>query len=476
MTMMKKETIIILIMCICSVAYGTETADRLLAFPTAEGYGKYTIGGRGGKVIHVTNLNDSGAGSLREALASSGPRIVVFDVSGTIKLQSNIRIKNPYITIAGQTAPGDGICISGGTLGIGADQVIIRHLRVRVGDRLDGDNDAIECRGRKNVIIDHVSASWSVDETMSVYSCDSITVQWCMITESMFSSHHVKGWHGFGGIWGSNYSTYHHNLLAHHSSRNPRIARNCGFMDYRNNVIYNWGYNSCYGGEAHNHRAPTDKDGSYINMVNNYYKPGPATQPGAIRWRIANPYYRKSQSDYGKWYVKGNVVEGNNAVTADNWNGGIQTNGDIDSLRALEPWNAMPINQQRAEEAYELVLANAGATCPKRDAIDMRICEETRGGYATYEGKEYKNQKEVADTSRPCGISDSQADTGGWPVLYSADAPSDTDGDGMPDEWEKAHGLNPDNPDDRNIKHSSGYTAIEIYLNELCEEYVKGEF
>ncbi len=453
-----------------------ESGVRQLAFPTAEGYGKYALGGRGGRVIHVTNLNDSGTGSFRAAIAESGPRTIVFDVSGTIKLESNITIRNPYVTIAGQTAPGDGICLRGGKLSIGADHVIVRHIRIRLGDDLEGDNDALECRGRKNVIIDHVSASWSVDETMSVYGCDSVTVQWCMITESMFFSHHVKGSHGFGGIWGSNLSTYHHNLLAHHSSRNPRIASNTGYMDYRNNVVYNWGYNSCYGGEFHDPYNPAETDCSYINMVNNYYKPGPATQPGKVSWRIVNPSYRNDYGDYGKWYVSGNYMEGNSEVTADNWNGGVQAEGSASYMKMAQPWEAMPISEQTAIEAYELVLAQAGATCPKRDAVDMRICSETRGGYATYEGVEYKKVKNVTDATQPCGIIDSQADVGGWPELSTSTPPVDSDGDGMPDEWETRHTLNPNDPSDRNLTHSSGYTALEVYLNELCGETVKGEF
>lgn len=472
-----KTNLIFLLCLLLSMSTGALGSDnKQLAFPTAEGYGKYTIGGRGGKVIHVTNLNDDGAGSLRAAINEAGPRTIVFDVSGTIMLKSNISIKSPFVTIAGQTAPGGGICLRGGNININADNVIIRHIRIRVGDDLEGDYDALECRGRKNVILDHVSASWSVDETMSVYGCDSITVQWCMITESMFYSHHVKGSHGFGGIWGSNFSTYHHNLIAHHSSRNPRIASNCGYMDYRNNVIYNWGYNSCYGGEKHDPYNPTDADVSYINMVNNYYKPGPATQPGNVTYRIANPSYRDVYTDYGKWYVAGNYMVGNEAVTADNWNGGMQTGGDQSFFKAATPWDAMAINQQTAEEAYKLVLDKAGATMPKRDIIDQRICNETRDGYATYEGKEYKLAKKVPDTSKKCGIIDSQNDTEGWPELESAAPAVDTDRDGMPDEWELKNKLDPNDPNDHKRMHTSGYTALEVYLNELCGETVEGEF
>ena len=228
---------------------GVAVSGHILAFPGAEGYGKYTAGGRGGKVYEVTNLNDFGKGSLRAAVEAEGSRTVVFRVSGTIDLKSNLTIRNPYITIAGQTAPGDGICIKRYPLSIGADEVIIRYIRVRLGDESGVDADAISSRYNKNLIIDHVSASWSVDETMSIYHNENVTVQWCLIAESLYQSNHIKGHHGFGGIWGSNYSTYHHNLLAHHSSRNPRFASGCGNTDYRNNVLYNWGYQSCYGGE-----------------------------------------------------------------------------------------------------------------------------------------------------------------------------------------------------------------------------------
>ena len=232
--------------------------NKVLAFPTAEGYGKYTVGGRGGAVYEVTNLNDSGEGSLRAAVEAEGPRTVIFRVSGTIDLKKPLRIRNPYITIAGQTAPGDGICIKRYPLSIDADEVIIRYIRVRLGDETGADTDAVSSRRHKNIILDHVSASWSIDEAMSIYICENVTIQWCMITESLFDSNHVKGVHGFGGIWGSNYSTYHHNLIAHHSSRNPRWASGGGYNDYRNNVIYNWGYNSSYGGE-YIHITQSDK-------------------------------------------------------------------------------------------------------------------------------------------------------------------------------------------------------------------------
>lgn len=443
--------------------------NKPLAFPTAEGYGKYTVGGRGGKVYEVTNLNDSGEGSLRAAVEAEGPRTVVFRVSGTIDLKRALSIKNPYITIAGQTAPGDGICIKRYPLNIGADEVIIRYIRVRLGNETGNDTDAISCRYRKNIILDHVSASWSIDETMSVYHCENVTIQWCMITESLFNSNHVKGSHGFGGIWGSNNSSYHHNLIAHHSSRNVRWASGGGNNDYRNNVLYNWGYNSSYGGEKQQVGNP--KFCSFkINFVSNYYKPGPATLAGEVSYRIVNPSYR-GENDYGMWYVANNVVEGNEKVSADNWNGGVQPKGGEKMLKKFRldtPWNSMKINEQSPEEAYKTVLANAGCTLPKRDVIDNRIVDEVRNGYATYEGASYKKLKKVKDASKKTGIIDSQEDVGGWPLLKSAPAPADSDHDGMPDEWEKKNGLNPNDPADGNTVNEDGYTNLEKYLNSLC--------
>ena len=437
-------------------------AQNLIAFPGAEGYGKYTVGGRGGKVYEVMNLNDSGEGSLRAAVEAEGPRTVVFRVSGTIILNSRLDISHPYITIAGQTAPGDGICIRRYQLSIGADEVIIRYIRVRVGDESGDDTDAISSRYTKNIILDHVSASWSVDETMSIYHCENVTIQWCLVSESMYESNHVKGHHGYGGIWGSNHSTYHHNLLAHHTSRNPRFASGCGNTDYRNNVLYNWGYNSCYGGEKYQIGNPKFNF-SNINMVANYYKPGPATKPGEVSHRIANPSSR-GDGDQGKWFVADNVVEGNASVTADNWNGGVQPSKS--GFKLDQPWPSMAINQQTAQEAYESVLENAGATLPKRDAIDTRIVEETRNGYATYEGPTYKQKNLVPDKSKKSGIIDSQTDVGGWPELKSTTAPTDTDHDGMPDAWEGKFGFDTSDADDTTKdKDSDGYTNLEEYLN-----------
>lgn len=447
-------TLFIAVFSICSWGNAQQ-----LAFPTAEGYGAMTRGGRGGTVMAVTNLDDSGPGSLRAACEAEGPRIVVFKVSGTIPLKSSLKIRHPYITIAEQTAPGDGICLRDQQLSIGADEVIIRYIRVRLGDVSDTNADAIGGRGHKNIILDHVSASWSIDETMSIYGCENVTVQWCLISESLYESQHSKGNHGFGGIWGGNHNTYHHNLIAHHSSRNPRFASDCGYNDYRNNVIFNWGYNSAYGSEGN----------TIVNMVANYYKPGPATVSGDTRHRIVNP-------SAGKWYVAENYVEGNTAVTVDNWAGGVQTrNGDLDAFKLNEPWDAMAIRQQSAEEAYQSVLKNAGASLPKRDTVDTRIIEEARSGNPAFEGATYETEKRVSDPSQKCGIIDSQTDVDGWPELKSLPAPADSDHDGMPDEWETAHGLDPSNKDDGNKTNLSAdsYTNLEMYLNELAGDPVK---
>lgn len=453
------------------------------AFPGAEGYGAITRGGRGGKVLLVTNLNDSGPGSLREACEAEGPRIVVFTVSGTITLESRLTISNSYITIAGQTAPGDGICIKKYQLSINASEVIIRYIRVRLGDETDNDADAISGRYHKNIILDHVSASWSIDETVSIYYCENVTIQWCLISESLYFAGHEKGAHGYGGIWGSNRSTYHHNLLAHHSSRNPRFASGCGYNDFRNNVIYNWGYNSVYGGEKE-HTGDERFNFTIVNMVANYFKPGPATRPGHTQYRIVNPSSRGSDDGFGKWYVEDNVVYGNLKVTGKNWTAGVQPEGRSPygphPLRLHRPFESIPINQQTAEEAYQAVLERVGASLPKRDAIDARIVDETRNGYATYEGTTYKKRSSVPDKSKKCGIIDSQEDVGGWPELKSLPAPLDSDNDGMPDAWEKQYEFDPNDASDTSKdKDNDGYTNIEEYLNRtdptLFIDYTKQE-
>ena len=432
-TTVAKVSAIILLASMVSTVY----ARDIPAFPGAEGYGAATTGGRGGKVIAVTNLNAAGPGSLQAACDVQGSRIVVFKVAGTI--DGNIRIRNDHITIAGQTAPGDGITIKG-DLGIGASDVVIRYIRVRA----DGDGDAVGGRYNKNIILDHVSASWSTDEVLSIYHCEYVTIQNCIISEAVGDGES----HRFAAIWGSNYSTHHHNLIAHCDSRNPRWASGCGNVDYRNNVLYNWGYNSCYGGEAHQRgdRRKPPIEFSHINMVANYYKPGPATQ-SKVKERIANPSTRDGADDAGKWWVADNVVEGSPSVTADNWLG-VSPSGP--EFRLAKPWPAKAIAEQSAEEAYNTVLAAVGCSLPKRDSVDARIIEEVRNGISTYGN----------------GIITSPNDVGGWPELNSGTAPTDSDDDGMPDEWEMRYGLDPkDAPDNAMDKDDDGYTNIEEYLN-----------
>ena len=409
----------------------------LPAFPGAEGYGAQTVGGRGGQVIAVTNLDASGPGSLKAACDAEGPRIVVFRVSGTI--DGDVKIKHDHITIAGQTAPGDGITIKG-NLAIDANDVVIRYLRVRT----DHEGDALGGRYRKNIIVDHVSASWSSDEVFSLYHNENVTIQWCMITEACAKA---DGSHRFGGIWGNQHGTYHHNLIAHNDSRNIRWASGCGYNDYRNNVLYNWGYESSYGGEAKqvgDRRTPPILF-STINMVGNYSKPGPATD-SEVKNRIAKPSARDSD-DLGSWHVSENYVDGSPEVTADNWRG-LHGNG-FTKLDA--PWQAMPIRQQSAQDAHVVVLDQAGCSLPKRDPIDARIIEEVRTGTATH-GRN--------------GIITTPDDVGGWPALQTAEAPQDSDNDGMPDEWELKFKLTPkDATDAAKDTDKDGYTNVEEYLN-----------
>jgi hypothetical protein len=419
------------------------------AFPGAEGYGRFTTGGRGGIVIEVTNLNDSGQGSLRAAIRAGGARTIVFRISGTIDLLSELKIEKGDITIAGQTAPGDGICVKTFPVIVAANNVIIRFVRFRLGDEKQVEADALTGMNHKNIIIDHCSMSWAVDETSSFYKNKNFTMQWCLLSESLNHSCHHKGSHGYGGIWGGMGATFHHNLLAHHTSRNPRFDGSRGedksgkeIVDFRNNVIYNWGFNSAYGGEGGNQ-----------NIVANYYKAGPATKPGPLRYRIVNPWDGK-----GCWYVAGNAVDGYPLITADNWAGGVQADS-IRVSRADAPFPFAPVVTHTAEDAYGLVLAGAGAVLPKRDSVDARIVQETRSGTATYGGA----------WGLRSGIIDSQTDVGSWPILHSAPSPADNDHDGMADDWERNHGLDPSDPTDRNGDlNGDGYTNLEDYINSLC--------
>ncbi len=430
-----------------------------LAFPGAEGFGKNTSGGRGGSVIYVTNLNPGGPGSFREACLQQSARTILFRVSGTIFLKKTLNITQGNLTIAGQSAPGEGICIAGADVNIKADNVIIRFMRFRMGDINKIEGDALGSLRNKNIIIDHCSMSWSTDECASFYGNENFTLQWCIISESLANTIHQKGPHGFGGIWGGIKATFHHNLLAHHCSRTPRFGNlvESENMDFRNNVVYNWGYNNVYGGE-----------GGEQNYVGNYYKPGPATQEN-VKNRLLQITKNTTQG-YGSFYVDGNVLEGNPDVSKNNWNGIVISKGETDKMdssdhelllrsKATEPFEYEPINEQIAQEAYNLVLKQAGTNL-HRDTVDRRIVNEVIFGKGTY-GEWFDGGGN--------GIIDSQEQVGSWPELKSAEPPIDSDSDGIPDIWEKQNGLDPKNPDSNNFNLDANYTNLEVYLNSIVK-------
>ncbi len=415
-------------------ADGLPQPATIPAFPGAEGAGMYTSGGRYGDVYIVNNLNDSGPGSLRDAISQDN-RMVVFAVSGTIYLQSPLGLNGrSNITIAGQTAPGDGICLANWNFDTSeCYNCIIRYIRVRPGSaNINKEPDAFGGRGANYLMVDHVSASWSTDETMSLYDNSNTTVQWSIASESLTLSGHVKGKHGYGGIWGGPTTTYHHNLLIHHSSRLPRFAGSLS-ETYANNVIYNWGFNNSYGGTS----------GEYINMMNNYYKPGPSTL-NSVKGQIANP-------GDGNFYINGNVLYGNDAVTADN-SKGLTDGSATNDLTLTAPYKSVDyttVSIQDAQTAYNDVLNKVGAVLPKRDAVDARLIQDIKDGTGRLINREFE--------------------VGGYPVLKSAEAPTDTDSDGMPDAWETANGLNPNDASDGKVISPSGYSNLELYINSLVD-------
>lgn len=442
---MKLKLLLLLLCASCARGQGTlEAPGNIPAFPGAEGFGKYATGGRGGKVLVVTNLNDSGPGSLREAVKKKGPRIITFAVSGTIALQSNLSVNNDDVTIAGQTAPGDGICLRNYPVAISASNVIVRYLRFRLGDEAKVQGDSFGGTRNKTIIVDHCSISWATDECASFYYNEDFTLQWCIISESLNASVHEKGEHGYGGIWGGIRASFHHNLLAHHNSRLPRFSGSSTtpneaeeLVDFRNNVIYNWQHNNTYGGER----------GRY-NVVNNYYKAGPATVRNR-RNQLINP-----SEPYGKFYLAGNYLFGAADVIRDN-RLGVNAKRPDEAL-AVTPFPVVEITDQSAADAYNAVLVSAGASL-RRDGVDQRVVREVAEGIATL-GK----QKD--------GILDSQAQAGGWPELKSEAAPVDTDQDGMPDEWERSNGLDANDRSDGGVyKLSKTYTNVEVYLNSLVK-------
>ncbi len=496
------------------------------AFPGAEGGGMYSFGGRGGKILVVTSLEDDGPGTLREACETGGARIIVFNVAGEIHLKRPIHVVAPYVTIAGQTAPGQGIVVTGETLEIDTHDVIIRYMRFRRGAMdVAHRDDACGGNGIGNIIYDHCSASWGLDEVMSMYrhvyarkangygeklACCNITIQDCIFGEGLDLYNH-----GFGASIGGYNSLFARNLFANNISRNPSIAMN-GDFNFVNNVIYNWWNRSIDGGDHT----------SLYNIINNYFKPGLITgfdanqlvdnylrnyrknvkkfgfgnseQAAAnksgkkkadkvaekapeICYRILKPEHGRSEAngnDWGKAYVAGNIVEGFPTVTADNWAGGVQPAGlgDAQKIREVLKVDApfeyhAPQNIMNAEEAYEYVLNNVGATKPCRDAVDERIIRSVRTGEATFvpEAEEYTSpysRRRLPADSYKLGIITNPQQVGGLPA-YTGEPRLDTDGDGIPDEWEKANGLNPNDATDALQIREDGYMVIEWYINSL---------
>ncbi len=499
---------------------------KIPAFPGAWGGGMYSFGGRGGKVLVVTNLDEYGPGSFRWACEQGGPRIIVFNVAGIIRLHDRLSIRAPYVTIDGSTAPGDGICIAGNTVELNTHDVILRHLRFRRGktDPADRD-DSLGGNPTGNIMIDHVSSSWSLDENISMYRhmyqppeggkelklpTVNITIQNCISSESLDLYHHA-----FGSTIGGLNSTFHHNLWACNTGRNPSVGM-YGDFTFVNNVLFNYRHRTVDGGDHE----------SFFSIFNNYFKPGPGTPDNDVAYRLLKPESERSKTavnHFGKAYVDGNIVEGYPKVTKDNWAGGVQpsvTSRDekrrelmanapkdpekraafaakidadlaklkfyaqtedeaLKGIRLNEPVKHAPLQISSAEVAYQYVLANVGATLPRRDPVDLRIIEEVRTGVipprkiadgsvekARFYGYAQKYTDELIDLV-PKGFVTDPSEVGGWPD-YKGTPYVDTDGDGIPDEWEIAHGLNPKDASDA-VKDSNGdgYSNIEKFIYGL---------
>lgn len=438
---MKKITVTGLIfLLICLNAWSQQ-----LAFPTAEGFGAYSKGGRGGKVFYVTNLNDNGPGSLRWAVEQEGPRTILFSVSGTIVLEEELSIDNPYITIAGQTAPGDGIALRNAPLRIGTHDVVVRYIRARLGDE-GKEGDAISISRGHDIIVDHCSASWSTDEALSASTgsprLTNVTVQWCFITEALNPENHSFG-SLIRGTGGARYS-FHHNLYAHNRGRNPRPG-NYNFnsiekdpegllLDFRNNVIYNWG-------GSHAGYNSDSESITKLNYVGNYLIPGPNSKNTGHAYRTGSSHnkawFQNNYYNYRKPADDWEVVNFNEA-----WDESV-----IEAYKQNQPFPTGPIETEEPEAAFQQVMNHGGASLPRRDAVDMRVVNDVR--------------------NKTGAIINSQEEVGGWPELTSAPPPTDTDGDGIPDDWEKKNGLDPGNPEDGNQVAEDGYTMLEKYLNGI---------
>ena len=452
------------------------------AFPGAEGGGAFTPGGRGGKVIVVTNLNDRGPGSFREACEQGGARIIVFNIAGVIQLKTPVHVRAPYVTIAGQTAPGDGICITGASFLIDTHDVIIRHMRFRRGAQdVAFRDDALGGNAVGNIILDHCSGSWGLDEVISIYRhvynrkedgyglklpTVNITIQNSIFAEALDTYNHA-----FGATIGGHNSMFARNLFASNISRNPSIGMD-GDFNFVNNVVFNWWNRSIDGGD----------DKSLYNIINNYLKPGPVTPiDKPIAHRILKPESSRDKSKpntFGKAYVNGNVVEGFKAVTKDNWNGGVQVYnmpdaGEYkDQIKVDQPMPMPHVTMMSAGKAYKYVLKNVGAVYPKRDAVDERIIKSVKAGKAIYDENapefipQFVKRRLPADSYKQGIITDIRQ-VGGLPE-YTGTPYTDSDKDGMPDSWEKKYGLNPNDPGDALLDmNGDGYTNIEKYINGI---------
>ena len=500
-----------LLMTITAAVLSIAAFAQAPAFPGAEGHGRYVTGGRGGKIVHVTNLNDSGTGSLRAAVNGSDKKIVVFDVGGVIALKSDLKI-GANTTIAGQTAPAPGITVRYYTIRPDASNIIVRFIRFRRGQEKDVNDgaDAIWTRHQTGQIYDHCSFSWSIDEVASFYDNNNFTMQWCTLAESLNNAGHGKGAHGYGGIWGGKLASFHHNLIAHVNNRSPRFngarydwtgytsnklysqykwanAVQSENVDFRNCVIYNCG-NGCYGGPG----------GGRINIVNNYYKTGPAASTDRVtNISIGNSTSSSDNSKYWNmtslYYIKGNQVNSNanRDWTGINYDSGVFTiNGekytldtnhyygddvtytknsagqDCVRIRLENPTEAGEVTTHSALKAYEKVLSFAGASL-NRDDVDTRYAKETREGTATYSGSVTKKKGRIDLVSDVQGYTEANFGTGSRPAGY------DTDNDGIPDEWEKANGLNPNNASDAllfTLDKKNWYSNIEVYMNSLVQD------
>jgi hypothetical protein len=460
----------------------------IVAFPGAEGGGKISFGGRGGKVFVVTNLNDDGPGSLRWACEQGGARTIVFNVAGIIRLQTPLIIRAPYITIAGQSAPGDGVCIAGESVWINTHDVIIRYMRFRRGETWVGRrDDAIGGNPIGNIMIDHVSASWGLDENMSMYrhmyndstgkvedkfGTVNITIQNSIFSEALDTWNHA-----FGSTLGGENATFMRNLWANNAGRNPSIGWN-GVFNFVNNVVYNWVHRSIDGGD---YRAQ-------YNIFNNYFKPGPATPNNNVGHRILKPESGRSKlayKVYGRAYVNGNIMEGHPEITKDNWNGGVQieempnTGEYTDYIKVNKPLLMTKIPVLSAAQAKDYVLANAGATLPVRDAVDKRIVKEVTTGKPTVlpnitlPETQFKHRRLPIDSYK-IGVITDPSQVGGYPE-YKGTPYKDSDNDGIPDDWERKNGLNPNDPTDsaKYAKDKSGYTNIEVFLNSIVTKAKK---